>query len=240
MKYNVIFFDVDDTLFDFSMSEKNALHKVFEDFGLPTGEVDYKNSYKEISKVLWRELEQGTTTLSELGVERFRRLFLEHNLEIDAATFNSVYLTYLGKEVHLVPGAVDLCNSLTGCRLAIITNGFANVQKSRIEGSPLSNTFEHLIISEEAGFQKPDQGVFEYAFSKLKITDKTKVLIVGDSLTSDIQGGINYGIDTCWFNPNGKENHIGIQPTYEIRELTEIIEIVREKGDLHNIYKKMT
>ena len=231
MKYKVIFFDVDDTLFDFSMSEKNALHKVFEDFGLPTGLVDYKNSYKEISKVLWRDLEQGVTTLSELGVERFRRLFLEHNLEIDAATFNDVYLTYLGKEVHLVPGAVDLCNSLTGCRLAIITNGFTNVQKSRIEGSPLCNTFEHLIISEEAGFQKPDQGVFEYAFSKLKITDKTKVLIVGDSLTSDIQGGTNYGIDTCWFNPSSKENHIGIQPTYEIRELAEIIGIVGEKGD---------
>ncbi|MCI0765475.1 YjjG family noncanonical pyrimidine nucleotidase [Bacillus sp. TL12] len=231
MKYKVIFFDVDDTLLDFSMSEKNALHKVFEEFGLPTGEVEYRNSYKEISKVLWRDLEQGTTTLSELGVERFRRLFLEHNLEIDAATFNRVYLTYLGKEVHLVPGAVDLFNRLTGCRLAIITNGFTDVQKNRIEESPLRNTFEHLIISEEAGFQKPDRGVFEYAFSKLKITDKTEVLIVGDSLTSDIQGGINYGIYTCWFNPNGKENHIGIQPTYEIRELTEIVGIVRKAGN---------
>ena len=91
MKYEIILFDVDDTLFDFSMSEKKALHKAFVEFGLPTGLVDYEASYKEISKVLWRDLEQGLTNLSELGVERFRRLFLAHELEINADAFSSVY-----------------------------------------------------------------------------------------------------------------------------------------------------
>jgi 2-haloacid dehalogenase len=226
MKYEIILFDVDDTLFDFSMSEREALHKAFVEFGLPTGLAEYEANYKEISKVLWRDLEQGLTTLSELGVERFRRLFLAHELEINADTFNSIYLGYLGKETHLVQGAVELCDNLAGCRLAIITNGFTNVQTSRIGSSALCNTFEHIIISEEAGFQKPEKGIFDYAFSKLQITDKTKVLIVGDSLTSDIQGGINYGIDTCWFNPHLKENNIGIKPTYEIRELTDLIKII--------------
>jgi 2-haloacid dehalogenase len=226
MKYEIILFDVDDTLFDFSMSEKKALHKAFVEFGLPTGLVDYEANYKEISKVLWRDLEQGLTNLSELRVERFRRLFLAHELEINADTFSSVYLGYLGNETHLVQGAVELCDNLTGCRLAIITNGFTDVQTSRIGSSPLCNTFEHIIISEEAGFQKPEKGIFDYAFSKLQITDKAKVLIVGDSLTSDIQGGINYGIDTCWFNPHLKENNIGIKPTFEIRELTDLIKIV--------------
>ncbi|CAM4413141.1 2-haloalkanoic acid dehalogenase [Bacillus manliponensis] len=226
MKYEIILFDVDDTLFDFSMSEKKALHKAFVEFGLPMGLVDYEADYKEISKVLWRDLEQGLTNLSELGVERFRRLFLAHELEINADTFNSVYLGYLGNETHIVQGAVELCDNLAGCRLAIITNGFTDVQTSRIGSSPLSNTFEHIIISEEAGFQKPEKGIFDYAFSKLQITDKAKVLIVGDSLTSDIQGGINYGIDTCWFNPHLKENNIGIKPTFEIRELTDLIKIV--------------
>ncbi|WP_078408885.1 YjjG family noncanonical pyrimidine nucleotidase [Priestia abyssalis] len=225
MKYEIILFDVDDTLFDFSMSEREALHKAFVEFGLPTGLAEYEANYKEISKGLWRGLEQGLTTLSELGVERFRRLFLAHELEINADTFNSIYLGYLGKETHLVQGAVELCDNLAGCRLAIITNGFTDVQTSRIGSSPLCNTFEHIIISEEAGFQKPEKGIFDYAFSKLQITDKTKVLIVGDSLTSDIQGGINYGIDTCWFNPHLKENNIGIKPTYEIRELTDLIKI---------------
>lgn len=226
MKYEIILFDVDDILLEFGMSEKNALHKVFVEFGLPTGLADYETSYKEISRVLWANLEQGLITLPELGVERFRRLFLTHDIQINPDIFNSTYLGYLGKESHLVYGAVKLCDSLADCRLAIISNGFMDVQKSRIANSPLCNNFEYLITSEEAGFQKPEKGIFDYAFSKLQIKDKAKVLIVGDSLTSDIQGGINYGIDTCWFNPHVKGNDIGLKPTYEIRELTDLIKIM--------------
>ncbi|WP_040225227.1 YjjG family noncanonical pyrimidine nucleotidase [Bhargavaea cecembensis] len=226
MKYEMILFDVDDTLFDFGKSEKSALQLAFDEFGLPTGAADYADQYKEISKELWRDLEQGLTSLPELGAERFRRLFLAQQLEIEADLFNARYLGYLGKEISLVDGAVEICEHLAGCRMAVITNGFNDVQKSRIGGSPLCNTFEQIITSEEAGCQKPERGIFDYAFSKLQITDKTKVLMVGDSLTSDIQGGINYGIDTCWFNPDAKENHSGVQPTYEIRRLTDLISLL--------------
>lgn len=226
MKYETILFDIDDTLFDFGISEKKALHKAFLEFGLPAGVEEYRVSYKEISKVLWRDLEQGLTILSDLGPERFKRLFLKYELDIDANVFNSVYLGHLGKEIHLIQGAAELCGSLDGCKLAVITNGFGDVQRSRIGGSPLCNAFKHIIVSEDAGFQKPDKGIFDYAFSKLEIKDKASVLIVGDSLTSDIQGGINYGIDTCWFNPNRKENNIGIKPTYEIRELNDLLKII--------------
>ncbi|MBK5460180.1 YjjG family noncanonical pyrimidine nucleotidase [Peribacillus sp. TH27] len=229
MKYEVILFDVDDTLLDFSISEKRALHGAFLEFGLPTGVKDYEACYQEISRVLWRELEQGLTNLSDLGVERFKRLFLKHELDIEAEMFSRVYLNYLSKEIHLIQGAVEVCENLADCRLAIITNGFTDVQTSRIGGSPLSNTFEHIIISQEAGFQKPAKGIFDYAFSKLQITDKAKVLIVGDSLTSDIQGGIDYGIDTCWFNPHRKENNLGIKPTYEIWKLIDIMQVVESK-----------
>ncbi|MGE7920928.1 YjjG family noncanonical pyrimidine nucleotidase [Viridibacillus sp. NPDC093762] len=226
MMYEIILFDVDDTLLDFSKSEKNALHKTFVEFGLPKGLADYGTTYKEISMMLWRDLEQGLITLPKLGVERFKQLFFTHKLEINAEKFSSIYLGYLGKEINPIKGAVGVCDKLSDCRLSIITNGFKDVQIARIGGSPLSNTFEHIFISEEIGFQKPEKGIFEYAFSKLQITDKEKVLIVGDSLTSDIQGGINYGIDTCWFNPHFKENKVGIKPTYEIHELTELLEIV--------------
>ncbi|MFC9599203.1 YjjG family noncanonical pyrimidine nucleotidase [Peribacillus butanolivorans] len=229
MKYEIILFDVDDTLLDFSISEKRALHRAFLEFGLPTGVKDYEACYQEISRVLWRELEQGLTNLSELGVERFKRLFLKHELDIEAEMFSRVYLNYLSKEIHLIQGAVEVCENLADCRLAIITNGFTDVQTSRIGGSPLSNTFEHIIISQEAGFQKPAKGIFDYAFSKLQITDKAKVLIVGDSLTSDIQGGIDYGIDTCWFNPHQKENNLGIKPTYEICKLIDLMQVVESK-----------
>lgn len=226
MKYDIILFDVDDTLFDFGMSEKKALHNTFVKFGLPTGMRDYRADYKEISKVLWEDLEQGRITLPELAIERFKRLIVKRELDINAQEFSRVYLDYLGKETHLVPGAVELCKSLADYRLAIITNGFTAVQTARIENSPLCNTFEHIIMSQEAGFQKPDIGIFDYALSKLQATDKDKVLIVGDSLTSDIQGGLNYGIDTCWFNPHVKENKSGIKPTYEIGKLMDLIEFL--------------
>lgn len=109
----------------------------------------------------------------------------------------------------------------------MITNGISDVQHARIKGSPLSEVFEAVIVSEETGYQKPETGIFDYAFAKLNLSDERKVLIVGDSLTSDIRGGNNYGIDTCWFNPLGKPGDPEIVPTYEIRSLDELVEIVK-------------
>ena len=225
-EYEIILFDVDDTLLDFDISEKNALHKAFLKFGFPKGLADYRPSYNEISKVLWGDVEQGLISLPELAVERFKRLFIMHGLDIDAETFSRVYLNYLGMETHLMQGSVELCKSLADYRLAIITNGFTAVQMARIDNSSLCHTFEHIIISEKVGSQKPGRPIFDYTFSKLDITDKAKVLIVGDSLSSDIQGGLDYGIDTCWFNPHYKVNNSEIKPTYEIDKLMELLKIV--------------
>ncbi|WP_379155834.1 YjjG family noncanonical pyrimidine nucleotidase [Paenibacillus sp. sgz5001063] len=227
MKYDVILFDADDTLFDYGMAESKALYNAFVHFGLPTGAEDYAASYQEINKALWKDLEQGRTTSAVLRVERFNRLFAAHKLELSPEAFSEAYLKFLGEGTYLIQGAVELCQELAGCRLAIITNGIKDVQLSRIQGSPLNNTFEQIIISEETGYQKPEAGIFDYAFNKLGISDRSKVLIVGDSLTSDIQGGMGYGIDTCWFNPLGKAGDPGIQPTYEIRELSELLKIIR-------------
>lgn len=226
MNYEVILFDVDDTLFDFTLTEEKAFHKTFQAYALQTRVDEYRSTYKDISKVLWRDLEEGRITLSELGVERFRRLFDSLDLDLEAEAFSKTYLENLGNEVHLMPGAVELCERLSACRLVIITNGFSAVQTSRIAGSLLCHSFEQIIISEEVGYKKPDPEIFEHAFSKLQLTDKAKVLMVGDSLTSDIQGGNTFGIDTCWFNPQRKENQLGILPTYEIHELSELLAIV--------------
>lgn len=231
MNYNILLFDLDDTLMDFSASEKSALSNAFIEYKFPTGLADYQLDYKEISKELWRDLEQGLMSISELGVERFRRLFHKRKLEINPDTFNNIYLGYLGKEAHLTHGVLELFDQLNEYRLAVITNGFTEVQNSRIKISPLSNKFEQIITSEDAGCQKPDCGIFDYTFTTLGITSKQNVLIVGDSLTSDIQGGINYGIDTCWFNPLGKENNAGIKPTYEIREMTELKKVLVREGN---------
>ncbi|MCM3760210.1 YjjG family noncanonical pyrimidine nucleotidase [Alkalihalobacillus oceani] len=225
--YDIIFFDIDDTLFDFAKSEQVAFYKVFNHYNLVTGLNLYKKSYQEISKVLWRDLEDGKMGLVELGSERFRRLFLEHELEIDAVVFNQDYLKFLGEQTHLVQGAKQVIKALSHKRLAVITNGYTIVQTSRINGSPFKDIFEHIIISESTGFQKPQTGIFDYAFHKLQITDKSNALMVGDSLTSDIQGGMNYGMDTCWFNPAYKENPTSLKPTYEINKLKGLLEIVK-------------
>lgn len=225
--YDIILFDIDDTLFDFTKSEQEAFNRVFEKYNLFNNLKLYEKSYQEISKVLWRDLENGIISLAELGSERFRRLFLEHELEIDAVVFNQDYLGFLGEQTHLVQGAEKVISELSNKRLAIITNGYTDVQTSRTNNSPLKDTFEHIIISESTGFQKPQTGIFDYAFDKLQITDKSNVLMVGDSLTSDIQGGINYGIDTCWFNPKHKENNTSLKPTYEINKLESLLEIIK-------------
>lgn len=226
MQYEVILFDMDDTLFDFRLSEEEAFEKTFLEFGMTEGGVAYRASYRDISSILWRELEQGMIRLSELKVERFRRLFLKHELEIDAKKFGNRYLENLGKGAYLKTGAENLCRKLSDYRLAVLSNGFHAVQDSRIKRSALHNTFVDLITSESAGYQKPDSRIFDYAFSKLQIEDKDQVLIVGDSLTSDIKGGVNYGIDTCWFNPDHRKNLTDVQPTYEIQELTDLLKFV--------------
>lgn len=225
--YDVIFFDMDDTLFDFSASQHAAFHNVFEKNHLLNDLEKYRISYQTISQSLWRDLENGKLSLEELGSERFKRLFLEHGIENDAVLFNQDYLGFLGQQTHLTQGAEKVIKDLAHKRLAIITNGYMDVQISRINNSPWKDIFEELIISESTGFQKPQTGIFDYAFQKLQITDKSNVLIVGDSLTSDIQGGVNYGIDTCWFNPNHQVNHTSIQPTYEINHLEMLLGIIK-------------
>lgn len=225
--YDIIFFDIDDTLFDFGKGQNTAFRHIFEQYDLLHNYENFETRYKEISAILWRELEEGKITLANLGAERFRKLFAESEIALDAHLFNEQYLQLLGQQTHLIEGAEEVLKALSHKRLAVMTNGFATVQTARINSSPLKNTFEQIIISETTGFQKPQKEIFDYAFRQLDITDKSNVLIVGDSLTSDMQGGLNYGIDTCWFNPQHKENNTQIKPTYEISSLRELLQIVQ-------------
>lgn len=221
MQYDLFLFDLDDTLMDFSAGEKNAFSLSFESNGYPNGLSDYRESYREISKVLWDDLEQGRIALTELKTERFKRLFELHGLEMDALAFGQTYLNYLGKEAHLIEGVAEMLSDLADYRMAIVTNGFKDVQFSRIGRSVLNNTFEAIITSEEANCQKPQVDIFEYACKLLNVTDKSRVLMIGDSLSSDILGGNNFGIDTCWYNPQRKENTSAARPTYEIHNWKE-------------------
>ncbi|MGZ9584486.1 YjjG family noncanonical pyrimidine nucleotidase [Paenibacillus marinisediminis] len=226
MKYPIILFDADETLFDFAATESFALTQTCKEIGIVCDEEQIA-SYKSINKQLWNELEKGLITSQVLRTERFRRWFAAHNWqsEFDAGGVSSSYIKYLAEGAFLIDGAVELCEQLlsAGYRLSIITNGIKEVQLGRIGRSQLQHTFEHIIISEVTGYQKPQTGIFDYAFDKMGIRDKQGVLMVGDSLSSDIQGGINYGIDTCWYNPQQNANPTTIVPNYEISKLSELL-----------------
>ncbi|MEK5475675.1 YjjG family noncanonical pyrimidine nucleotidase [Paenibacillus sp. FSL R5-0407] len=230
MQYEVILFDLDDTLYDFAKTEDFALRQAFRHFGMEDTE-ELMGQYRDINRQLWKELEQGLIYLDVLRVERFRRLLelREFSQELDAAEFSQTYVGYLSEASFLMEGSAETCNRLldAGYRVAVITNGIREVQLGRISRSELSGKFEQVIISEDAGSQKPDPAIFDYAFEKLGHPDKSNVLIVGDSLTSDIYGGNQYGIDTCWFNPKQADNTSEAKPDYEIRSLTELLELLK-------------
>lgn len=231
MHYKVILFDADDTLFDYTKAEAHALAAAFSEMNLECTE-PLVNSYRRINQELWKAFEQGSVTQQQLRTVRFERLLTEHRLPttISAEAFSAAYIKYLGEGSFLIDGAKELCGQLaaSGQRLAIITNGIKEVQLSRIGRSELCNTFECIVVSEDAGSQKPHPDIFDFAFEKLGYPDRQEVLIVGDSITSDIEGGRRYGIDTCWYNPSHKANHSAVQPTYEIHRLEELVTILMQ------------
>ncbi len=216
MNYDVFLFDLDDTLLKFDTSEENAFRNAFTDAGLAEGLDAYRAEYRAISKVLWQQLEEGFTTMAELNVGRFRQLFDKFSIDLNPEKFSETYLAFLGQEAHLIDGVVNMLDRLGDVRVAIVTNGFIKAQIARVACSPLNNRFETIVSSDEAGFQKPRPEIFQVALDRLGVTDTSRVLMIGDSLTSDIRGGNNFGIDTCWYNPYGLKNTSSIIPTYEI------------------------
>jgi len=225
MTYELILLDADGTLFDYDRAEKYAIETTFGDFGL-----DYSDAilarYRVVNDALWKELERGNITSGELRVERFRRLLAEIR-EADAEALSRRYLHHLARGSYLIDGAEDICRYMARrYTLAILTNGITEVQRSRLGKSALHEIISHIIISEEVGFSKPDPRIFEYAMSMFGHPRRETVLMVGDSLSSDIRGGVNAGIDTCWYNPHGAPCSEDLAPTREIRTLQELRQLL--------------
>ena len=227
MKYDIIIFDADETLFDFKKSERDAFKNTILEFNINYDENYHLKIYKDINTAIWKELEDGLITQQKLKVERFKRLSDALNASFDEVEFSKSYMKHLSYASFLYDDSLALIESLSkDYRLSIITNGLKDVQNNRIRKSIIGKYFEDIVISEEVGVSKPDPKIFEHALNNLNYTDKNKVLMVGDSLTSDIQGGINFNIDTCWFNPNKIVNGSKIKPTYEISNLMDLKKII--------------
>ncbi|MEZ4590915.1 MAG: YjjG family noncanonical pyrimidine nucleotidase [Chloroflexota bacterium] len=224
MPYKWLLFDVDNTLLDFDQTEALALESNFAQHHLPFPP-EAKQRYHQINKSYWARLERKEITPEGLRTGRFQDLFDELGMTFDAELFASSYLAQLGQQAPLMDGVMELLGGLNGrFQLAIITNGLADVQHPRLEKSGLKPYFSPIIISQEIGVSKPNPGIFDAAFAQMNQPAKNEVLIIGDSLSSDILGGINYGIDTCWFNPNGQTTDLPI--TYEIKSLHQLNQIL--------------
>lgn len=217
-----LLFDVDETLLDFKHSEQKALCATFEQFGYRFEE-PIKSQYHAINSSLWIDLEKEKITLPELGVSRFRRLFENFSMQKDPARFNQAYMENLSHVSILVDGADTICRLLNEQYLmSVVTNGVSFVQKRRLMHSGLSDLFSHIFVSEDVGYAKPALEFFDYVFEKLPPLSRESVLIIGDSLSSDMKGGHEFGIQTCWFNPHSRPNNTSISVTYEIRSLLDL------------------
>ena len=228
MKYKWLLFDADGTLFDYDKAEGTALRTTFEALGLAY-ETRYAQIYRRINGDIWLDFESGRISQESLRTKRFELLFDAIEIDCDPGGFSKAYLANLALATDLVEGAEDVVKSLHGrVGLLLITNGLADVQRPRFARSTVGQYFSDVVISEEVGAAKPDPAIFEVAFAKMGLPKKEDVLIVGDSLTSDIRGGHSYGIDTCWFNPGRKPSDCSVVAHYEIGELEELLLLVAD------------
>lgn len=227
MNYELVIFDADETLLDFEKAEEFAFEKAMKHFNIQYDRENHLKNYHEINKAVWSEFEKELITAEDLKVERFKRLFHRLNIDLDPVEVNNQYMNNLCSACFILDGAIEILEELHGkVKLALITNGLLKVQDGRIRKSHIAKYFEAIVISEEAGVAKPNPKIFEYTLKELGHTNKGTVLMIGDSLNSDIKGGVNFGIDTCWFNPKKLENNSGLKPTYEIKELNELVNLI--------------
>jgi len=217
-RYSWLLFDADGTFLDYRAGESHSLRAAAASFGRDADE-EALNLYRTINSGLWAELEKGRISSLELRIRRFEQLCEQLGWDIPAADFSRAYLEELGGSGFMIPGAREMLGNIPDAiHKAVITNGIRDTQYGRLRKAGLMDVFDEIIISEEAGIAKPAAGFFDYALDRIGSRNKDDMLIIGDSLSSDIAGGVGYGIDTCWFNPGGGENKSGITPTYEISD----------------------
>ncbi len=229
MRYDVILFDADGTLFDFHRSEYEAIKETFESFGIKADD-ELIADYSRINDSLWKMLERGEIEKSVLLYRRFELVCEKYSFDADAKLMAKAYMEALSHKAYLIDGAEALCRDLFGkVRMYIVTNGVDFIQKRRYAKSGIGQYFECAFISGEIGYEKPSVEYFEHVAKNIANFDKSRALIVGDSLTSDIKGGIGYGIDTCWYNPCGKTAPEGMEITHISADFSDIYEFITEE-----------
>ena len=222
-----LFLDLDDTILDFHKAERIAISRTIREFGVEPAE-EILDLYHGINKWHWEQLELGKLTRAEVLVNRFAVLFERLGREVDASECAKAYEINLSQGHWFLPGAEEAVDRLSKkYRLFLASNGTASVQKGRMTSANLYRFFETVFVSQEIGHNKPSAEYFEACFAAIPGFDREKAMIVGDSLSSDIRGGINAGIKTVWVNPHHKDCG-DIRPDYEIEYLSQLEALLEE------------
>lgn len=225
-----LFWDIDDTLLDFKRGEATAIRQTLSHIGVePTEET--VRLYSEINESLWKRLERGEITRDKILVGRFEMLFSAIGHAGDASSTQDLYFSYLGQQHDYVDDAEAVLDALRGrYRMIAVSNGTTVIQSKRLAASGADRYFDRIFLSQEIGAEKPSAAFFDACFAALPDVRRDEVLIIGDSLTSDMCGGETAGLHTCWFNPHGKSNQAGVRVDYEIAALTELLPLLKQIG----------
>ncbi len=228
MSYDILIFDADNTLLDFDFAEKQAHKNASKIFNLEVNETLYR-TYQKINDSWWKKYEQALFTKDEITVFRFKEYLALINSNVDPSLFNQTFLNELSNCTQTISGAYEVLENLKKLnkRIFIATNGITRVQQKRLNTQDFIKFVDGIFVSEEMGYPKPELNFFINAQKKANLTFDKSTLIIGDSLTSDIKGGNNLGVDTCWFNPKNEPLKDGFKVNYIITKLEEIIDIVK-------------
>lgn len=219
-KYTTLLFDNDNTLMDFYAAEEQAIKNTCRAFGVEPSDENAK-LYSDINDSFWKRFEKGEIKREEIKIGRFRGFVEALGIDVDAEKMALHYFEELSRGNMLLDGALELCESLSAhFKMHLITNGSTYIQKKRLSASPIKAFFDKVFISEEMGVKKPDRAFFDMVISEIDEKNRDKICIIGDSMSSDILGGINAGIDTCFFNRNGESG--AYVPTYEVKSFEEM------------------
>lgn len=226
MKYEILLFDIDNTLLDFDANEVESFKNTMLDKGIKYTEELYMR-YRDMNHEMWKAVELGKLTINEVINTRFSKLMSLYNKVVDGKDFEKTYRSYLNKGIQEMPYVHEVLTKLNEKhKLYVITNGVTETQNYRMKGSGLDKYFEKLFISEKLGANKPSELFFNFVKEDIDNFDSSKALVIGDSLTSDIKGGNVAGIDTCWICKEGTINNSDIKPTYIIHSLKDLLKIV--------------
>ena len=222
MSYSIFLLDLDHTLFDTEASELAAFEKTMVAAGVHDSQ-RYLAAYQEINLELWAAVERGEVSPNVIRTGRFERLVAEQGLDADPQKMADDFVAGLGAYGELYDGAHEILQHLNeNASLAMVTNGLGEVQRTRIERLGLGDYFDAVAISAELGAAKPAVEIFDFVFQALGSPSKKSAVMVGDNLSADIRGGVNYGIATCWYNPHGHPSNGADHSDHEIEDLKEL------------------